>query len=1689
MAIGCFLRRLMGRAGRTSSIARPSRRLIVERLETRSLPAGYLPPSQFLVEPPNPGVEVAPLANAEPLDVALQYLRRRADRLQLDPVDYAAPRVTSQYTDADSGTTYIYLRQTVHGLEVANADMTVAVGRDNRVISAGGGFVRGAETRTPYDRGVVMPVEDALAAAAAAKSLPFALREIVSPPTGDDLKTVVSAPIVSRDDIPARLHYVPTEDGEIELAWQFIIRTTDSEHWYDLSVSAATGELLNDIDWGGDHATYNAIPFPNEHPNDGGFAILTDPASPVASPFGWHDTDGVAGAEFTDTRGNNVDAHLDLNADDVPDTSQPRPSGGVSLDFSGYSFDAASAPSTVQNRNIAMINLFVTINVLHDVHYMYGFTEAAGNFQVNNYGKGGLGNDPVQADAQDGSGTNNANMLTPPDGSSPRMQQYIFTAANPDRDSSLDNGIIAHEFGHGVSNRLTGGPANSGALNATQSGGMGEGWSDFHALMFTQRPTDLQNGAYPIGNYSLNQAPTGPGIRRFPYSFDKSINPLTFEAYGSSGTTTYGVARSTQVHNTGELWNSALWDLNWLLINKYGYDSDLTTGWSADPGPAHAGNKLAMKLVMDAMKLQPSNPSFIQARDAILAADTALTGGLNHFEIWTAFARRGLGANAATSGSSSTSVTVDFNVPLQFQDLQVVNTTPANAAVVTTLPTSFTVNVTVPVDPASLEASDFSVNGVPATGVNYTAGSTVITFTYSTSPVVNQGSQTMSIAAGAFLRASDSSPVLAFSGAFRYDAVSLAVVSTTPATPNGVIALTGTANLLLNFNEAVDPATVSLSDFLLSQGTATSFAFANGNTTIDLTLGSLSTEGTLTVTLPAAAIADAFGNAMPAAFVGTYQLDVVSVPYPTPLAPIAVAGSQLYQKPHSGVVSAAGDVDDYTLSLDAGQKLSVRVVPAAGLGVKVEVIGPGGSLGSKTSAAGVPAIVSALPVDTAGTYTIRVVGQASATGNYSVLATLNAGVEDESTGTNNSFGAAVSLASATTTTATLDGSFARAAIVGVTDASSAADYYSFNAVANQPISLNVANLSTGTLNLQLVGTNGSTVLATGIATSLFAKAISSFLAPTTGTYYAVVTGGAANIDYALGVVVNGVVDTEPNVSAAAPQVLSGLGAFGQVNGGTGILYDFETGSSGWTINNAIRGSGTAAGLWNISTRRGSESGHSPTQSFYYGSNGTYNTGATHAGTITSPAAVIGANSELRFNYVLLTESDTNWDAANVQISTNGGSTWTTLMGRTTGLVNTSTWTPLTISLAAFAGQTAQIRFSFDTLDSAFNNFEGWYVDDVSIGVLPDADWYSVTLNSSQTELKLSTTTPADGSGEYVNGLDPIVQLYDSAGTNLIASGVPLADGRNESIHAVGLTPSTSYRVKVSAAGVTAGDYVLSVDVGSPLNVASVAVNAHYAGISKVAVADSTVTFTTNGAHGFSAGGNVVVSGYQGANAGLNGSFTIASVPDIDTFTVTNATPGLPASLNLNTEGYALSTNSASALRGSQRSMVNSIAYTFTEPVNLAGNAFTLGTLTPTKIGPAVPATTTPAFTVTPLQGGLVWVVTWNSTPGHSIADGVYTIDLASSAVTSIATGAPMTLVRPTDTFYRLFGDSSGYESGTARVNAGDNVTLSTAWLKSTGTAGYSVAVDSDADGRVNAGDFTPFSSRWLSVWSNFTPTI
>ncbi|MFZ4107018.1 T9SS-dependent M36 family metallopeptidase [Flavobacterium sp.] len=206
-------------------------------------------------------------------------------------------------------------------------------------------------------------------------------------------------------------------------------------------------------------------------------------------------------------------------------------------------------------------------------------------------------------------------------------------------DGDFDNGVIAHEYGHGISTRLSGGRANSSCLQNYDQ--MGEGWSDWFALMLTMKPGDTGADARGIATFVMNQDVTGDGLRSYPYSTDMSVNPLTYA--DSNSAIPADPADTSYRYVNGDFWATVLWDLNWAYIQKYGYDDNKYTGTG--------GNNKVMRLVLDGLKLQPCSPTVINARDALFAADQATTGGQDYCLIAEAFTRRGVGLNASAGSN------------------------------------------------------------------------------------------------------------------------------------------------------------------------------------------------------------------------------------------------------------------------------------------------------------------------------------------------------------------------------------------------------------------------------------------------------------------------------------------------------------------------------------------------------------------------------------------------------------------------------------------------------------------------------------------------------------------------------------------------------------------------------------------------------------------------------------------------------------------------------------------------------------------------------------------------------------------------------------------------------------------------------------------------------------------------------
>lgn len=579
--------------------------------------------------------------------------------------------LTDFHSSTKNGIQHIYLRQKLNGLEIVGTESSIHISSSGKVANVNNKFLNSIQKRgNEVGNSPKMDAKQALTSVAS--QLGYALTKSVNTLSQDfsaNQNQLLSDGGISKSAIPAKLMYFLKEDGTIALVWEISIESINQTEWYNVWVDASNGQIVDKANWisscGFEHnhdsvknhshshdsksvqkfvgpsfapnaltASYMVFAMPIESPyfGDRTLVLENDVANLTASPFGWHDTNGVSGPEYTTTRGNNVNAYED------GDNYGFQPDGGTNLEFE-FPFNPNYSQGD-QSESAAITNLFYWNNIIHDVFYEYGFDEASGNFQQNNYGKGGIGNDYVLAEAQDGSGTCNANFATPPDGQNPRMQMYVCG----NKDGDFDNVVITHEYGHGISIRLTGGASNSNCLNNQEQ--MGEGWSDFFGLILTMKEGDVGSTAKPIGTWLFGQGPNGQGIRTYPYSTNMNTNPHTYNS----------IKTEAAPHGVGSVWAAMLWDMTWDLVEEYGFDEDIYNGTG--------GNNIALQLVMEALKLQPCSPGFVDGRDAILQADQLLFNGANECLIWDAFARRGLGVSA-TQGStgSKTDGTESFDTP------------------------------------------------------------------------------------------------------------------------------------------------------------------------------------------------------------------------------------------------------------------------------------------------------------------------------------------------------------------------------------------------------------------------------------------------------------------------------------------------------------------------------------------------------------------------------------------------------------------------------------------------------------------------------------------------------------------------------------------------------------------------------------------------------------------------------------------------------------------------------------------------------------------------------------------------------------------------------------------------------------------------------------------------------------------
>jgi Zn-dependent metalloprotease len=550
-----------------------------------------------------------------PEEIAKDFLTANRSLFALEATD--SDRLRLAVRDVTPSATFLSFNQTVDGIDVYNGHVKFTLGKRGEVVQAGAGDVIPGLRLTTVPR---LSAEEAvrIAMQSAGATVPTAL-----PPAAGRGSGVAFANPQGRDFSPitAELSVFPMDAETARLAYRIFVEAGELA-WYEVLIDAENGSLLfrqNLYSFAGQARVWTQSP--------------TAPAEreTVTLPDEWL----APGTQVT--LGNNADAYLDTNADNRADTltNEAIKDGRAFSESQSFDFpfaDGLSGEDPRKYQAAAVTNLFYLINKAHDYYYSLGFTEAAGNFQTDNFGRGGRDKDPVIGQAQYGGFTNNASFATPSDGLSPRMRMGIFTRSTTTRtddlDSAVDGHVVLHEYGHGVSNRLVGGGTGTSCLSGRiQGGAMGEGWSDYFAISYYDNPA--------FGMYTAQNSIQG--IRRQNYEG----YTFTYEDVGnlSIGSQSLGY----EVHADGEIWAATLWDLRKAL-----------------------GKEVTDRLVVAGLKATPCRPSMIDARDAILTADQATNDGANRAAIWQVFSRHGMGYSAkGTDGTRATGTTYDaaYDIP------------------------------------------------------------------------------------------------------------------------------------------------------------------------------------------------------------------------------------------------------------------------------------------------------------------------------------------------------------------------------------------------------------------------------------------------------------------------------------------------------------------------------------------------------------------------------------------------------------------------------------------------------------------------------------------------------------------------------------------------------------------------------------------------------------------------------------------------------------------------------------------------------------------------------------------------------------------------------------------------------------------------------------------------------------------
>lgn len=639
----------------------------------------------------------APTSGLKNAEVLRNFAKQYNDLVGMDNRQLDDLKVLADYTNPSGNMSFAHLEQQINGIPVFRGEIKAGFTTKGEIIRVINNLAPGLD----YDS-LATDFKDPLdAVRAAARHINYKLQtpDITrNDAASSDLKTVFGEGDWATT---AEKMYFPTEPGVARAAWRVLI--WQPVNAYYVLVDAETGTMLwrkNITEDQTEAATYDVYTNPLSIVN------AADSVAPLTPYTGVGPADGTQGALLNRTNvtlignegdlsfnnngwitdggnstdGNSNEAGVDLGGANGVDA----PVMGTARVFSSAwnpppgNPAPGDAPTVQAARDGAVIQMFYLMNRFHDELYKLGFTEQAFNFQDDNFGRGGAGGDRVSSEGQDGAGTNNANFSTPADGGRGRMQMFVFTGPTPDRDGTADGDIVIHEVTHGLSNRLHG---NSAGLGSNMARGMGEGWSDWYAFALLSSSDDPVNGVYAGGGHvllsgfgSIGTDNYYYGIRSFPKATlattggpnNRPHNPLTFadidtnqeERSDGAFPPKSGAHISTaasQVHRAGEVWSSLLWEVRALMINRLGHV---------------AGNQRAMQVVTDGMKLAPLNPTFVDERDAIIMAASALPAApeasADVADVREGFRLRGMGFSAAVTaccGTTTTEVVEAFDFP------------------------------------------------------------------------------------------------------------------------------------------------------------------------------------------------------------------------------------------------------------------------------------------------------------------------------------------------------------------------------------------------------------------------------------------------------------------------------------------------------------------------------------------------------------------------------------------------------------------------------------------------------------------------------------------------------------------------------------------------------------------------------------------------------------------------------------------------------------------------------------------------------------------------------------------------------------------------------------------------------------------------------------------------------------------